>query len=88
MEQLRRIPVSELRPGLTVWVETPKGWQPDTYLADYFLSDYPPREFVMGHRLQFKTGSGNQVVWRNCGTVVISVGRAAKQTIRKEQFND
>jgi hypothetical protein len=92
MQQLRQIPVSDLRPGLTVWTEIHDrfgiGYTPDVYLADYFLSNsYTPREFINGRRLQFKTGSGSQVVWRNCGTVVVSVGHAKKEIIRKVNQN-
>ena len=88
MEQLKVIPVTELRPGMQVWTEVPKGYSPDVFLADYFLSDYPPREFIMGHRLQFVTPGGHPVVWRNSGTVVVSVGKAPKGTIvRKEYVN-
>jgi hypothetical protein len=91
MQQLRAISVSDLRPGLTVWrEETVRGaevYKPDVYLADYFLSDYPPREFIQGHRLQFITNGGQKVAWRNSGRVVVSVGRAKKETIRKEYVN-
>jgi hypothetical protein len=91
MTQLREINVTDLRPGLTVWKEeTVRGnevYKPDVYLADYYLSDYPPREFILGHRLQFITHGGQKVVWRNCGKVVVSVGRAKKETIRKENVN-
>jgi hypothetical protein len=91
MQRLFTIQVTDLRPGLTVWAEeTVRGvvvYKPDVYLADYYLSDYPPREFINGHRLQFITHSGSKVVWRNCGTVVVSVGRAKKETIRKENVN-
>jgi hypothetical protein len=86
MERLKEIPVTDLRPGLTVWTENSRGdYVPDVYLADYFLGDYSPREFIIGHRLQFKTSGGNQVVWRNCGTVVVSIGHAAKQIIKAER---
>jgi hypothetical protein len=85
MQRIFEIPVTDLRPGLTVWEydDRKKGYYPDVYLADYFLADYPAREFIIGHRLQFKTGTGNTVVWRNSGNVVVSIGRAAKETIRK-----
>jgi hypothetical protein len=69
------IPVSELRPGLTVFKPHGSKWVPDVYLADYLLGDYPPREFVMGRRLQFKTGDGRLVTWHNCGTVMVLVGK-------------
>jgi hypothetical protein len=88
MQRVYRIPVTDLRPGLTTWKENDKGnFIPDVYLADYFLADYPPREFVNGHRLQFITNGGNKVVWRNCGIIAVSVGRAKKETIRKEYVN-
>jgi hypothetical protein len=80
---MREIPVSELRPGLTVWtqelVHGKERWVPDVYLADYLLGDYSPREFILGHRLQFITDSGHKVVWRNCGHVMVSIGRVNKR---------
>lgn len=73
------IPVSELRPGLTVFKLDDKGvLRPDVYLADYFLGDYPPREFIYGHRLQFMTGTGHKVVWHNAGRVMVAHGRVTK----------
>ena len=80
---LQDIPVSDLRPGMQVWKENEKGthWVPDVFLTDYLLSDsYPVREFVYGHRLQFKTSNGVNVTWHNCGRATVSLGRAANGT--------
>jgi hypothetical protein len=75
-----RVSVTELRPGMTVYKENDKGKLiPDVYLSDYFLSGYPPREFIYGHRLQFKTGGGQVIVWRNAGHVYVSHGNATRK---------
>lgn len=68
------IPVSELRPGLTVFKKNDRDkWVPDVYLSDYLLGDYSPTAW--SRRIQFRTSDGRCVMWHNCGTVMVEAGR-------------
>lgn len=73
------IPVTRLRPGMTVYKEDEKGkLRADVYLADYYIGSYSAREFVQGHCLRFITHTGSKVLWRNAGSVMVSYGNAIR----------
>lgn len=89
-EYPREIPVTELVPGLTVWTIDARGdFAKDVFLADWHLGDYSPREFIIGHRLEFRTAGGQLVVWRNAGTVFVTDGNTKAHVIaRKYKVNE
>lgn len=77
----REIPVSELRPGLTVWKIDNQKFKKDVYLQDYFLGSYSPREW--SRRIQFVTQHGNPVMWHPSGTVMVTNGNDPRKTIQR-----
>jgi hypothetical protein len=81
----RECPVTELRPGLTVW-NYDSGhdrYIRDGYLKDYFIGDYSVTEFM--RRVQFLTSSGQIWAWHPCGTVFVTDGRDDRKVITVKQ---
>lgn len=87
-EYPREIPVTEMRPGLTIWKPDQGKFVRECYLQDYFLGGWeippsiPPRVFA--RKLEFLTSSGQLFTWHPCGTVYATFGKDDRKQIKIE----